>query len=277
MPYRVVFQFNHPRGGWSETFYTNAGSLNIALAEADALASARGSILVPSAEMVAYRVADVDNLRSSVLFKPIYTPWPDSAEGCDAPWTGALYGVYATPTSVSRRLLLRGVPDELFTQRPPIGDVIAQKWRQDAINLFFAVLYNPANNWSIRRFDVSAQPGAFISSLTNTVGVSSITVRPNSVPPVLVGQYVQVYGVRGVCPPLARSKVLSTNTPNDTFTIPGTLPVDYTYPGGARFVRLGFVYSQITQVQFERVSTRKIGRPFGLIRGRRRACRRSLH
>lgn len=264
-PFRITFMFTHPKGGWSETFYANVATYAGARGLALILAQDRGGLLAPPSQMTIIRISDTSTLRAAALVKPSYTPYLAGSDS-DVPWNNALYGLYGTPQTVNRRLSLRGIPDALF------DDTVAlAKWSKIADDTFFKTLEDPLNTFSIR---VLTQPAPLAGTVTSfsqdPVDSNKVLVEQNN--GLVAGDYVIIYGLPKLCPPLRRSRVLTADAQG--FSIAGSLPANFKYNGGATWRKLTFSMNQITGHEFERISKRNVGRPFGLSRGRRPACRR---
>jgi len=117
MAFKVVFQFDIPKGGWSETWYLpNTSEWDAAKVAADNYSAVRASILGKFATLEASRITKLDPPRTSIVRGQNIPGSLATADAADTPWQ-AFYGNIKDQSGKYQRIsLFRGVPDALISR-----------------------------------------------------------------------------------------------------------------------------------------------------------------
>ena len=116
---------------------------------------------------------------------------------------------------------------------------------------------------AIRHKDTT-QPKVPIFTLSGPTGVITTTAN---VPGLLVGETLQLLGIRRSVMPARFVRVTAVDAVNFRWTVVG-LPAGVTLGPGGFVRRLHYVNDAVVQAIPERITERRDGRPFGLLRGR---------
>ncbi len=269
--YKCTFFFNHPRAGWSETYYTNQTSLNAASNFAGSLGVKRTQLLCPPATWEAVRVANDANPRETLTAAFVSTRYT-SVEMSDTPWQAALIRLVSQFAGVKRQLYMRGIPDEIWDTQSP-NNATRLDWESLLKNTFFPQVVN--NNWFIKtRTRPSALNKVPIATWLPTPNEHESTITFNPATAIIAGDKLQIYNVKGFPAAPGIVNVTSSVPLGGSARIQLHTPNDFTYIGQAYFVKYDPQYLLIDFAQLGPIVHRDVGRPFGLQRGRRRAIKR---
>lgn len=271
--YKVIFFINHPRGGWSETYYTFQSSLLAAQTAATALVYQRNLLLSPPCIIEGIRVSDELNTRNSILLGyGAPAGFTATFELSDTPWQAQLVRMRNLSSGVQRQLYIRGIPDELWDTQNPTNAIEAV-WVAQFNNFFKPAM--ESGIWYIkgkpRPSSLPHQPiigwvPGVLENSTLVTGVGASTLN--------AGQKVTVYQLNGF-PRAPGLCLVTSNSPTAAqYTIRLHTPNNFTYDGAAYYIIYAPVYSVIDSCGMGDIVHRIVGRPFGLERGRRRAVRR---
>lgn len=255
--------------GWSETLYMVEPQLDDAAAKMDAYLQYRRRVLSGGgpegfpASIVGYRITNVDDPSQFTLYNETYegTFKPDSGPGAvDMPWTGVVIQMRGA-NGGKRFLTLRGVPDNSIKNTykgasfPADFDKALSEWRRHVVAApFYVQKLNTTNVNALQTItSVAAGPTGLTVTSAAPHGLNdSDLIRFNNVrsTPTLTGQH---------------PVVVLTNT---TFLVP-TFNLGVVLFLSGKFRKVVYEYSRITEAMALRKGSRKAGRPFFLLRGRR--------
>ncbi len=263
----------HRIGGWSESWYSTAGTLQALLQslgvvvpppnpggggmwQGAGLATFRAGLLPQGASIVGFRVQSLNPLAQAQSYPanlPGNTNWP-----ADVPQMALLCKAPALGANNIRRFVLRAIPDQFVIQ----GEFSPDNSFLTALNQFFASLIN----WQFRGRDLSQ---ATIRIVNITAGVATTVTCEGAFAPT-VNAFVRVLKTRDSGGTLrgGRYQVLSVGPGNNVFTI-GQWPWGSTTGGSVRSDATVYVNIDAANTGVSRAITRRVGRPFVQYRGRR--------
>jgi hypothetical protein len=270
--FKVIFFFSFPKAGWSETYYTFAGNLEEANSEAGTLQGERLKVLAAPYRMDAYRISEENNPRNSILVEVGLSGQYNKIARGDVPWQAQLLRLVSVGSEAKRPLYLRGIPDAVFDEADP-QNVDAIDWKAKVKNTLAKQLVLgpwhikartrptglnkvPITNWEFTPLEHE--------SLVTTAAPTGLNTDDK----------IQVYKLRGFTPAPGICRVVSANPAAVSFRVRLHTPADFTYEGGAYYVKYSPIYPEVRFVYFGPVIHRDTGRPFGLQRGRQRAIPR---
>lgn len=272
MEIKVNFLFSQGKQGWSETYYTTAGDLATGYAQAFTLAQARALLMSEPCQLDFIRVSDRATLRASQIANvgpdganlidsnPNYHSDAGEAQDC------MLLTLYATSANKQRPLYIHGYPDDaLDTIDPnnPDAQLFFQKlndYRTALKNGQWFILNKPA-------FDPAN--GELITGLAPGQNPKTTTINTGTALGVNADDYVEVYKVTGLRPRIGTQRVLSVTNNGLDITVGYTLPSGFTYGGGAYVLQSAESLNVIEDSNIRGFTSHKVGRPFGVSRGRR--------
>jgi hypothetical protein len=277
--------------GWSETHYlVSTQSLTAALPLAVTMAEARSMMLGDGILVKYIRVSDANVKGDSQVTpglppaskNPIYynkaLSTGDVVEGSgrtltgisDVPYTALNIRMEMSTTS-RKTLYLRGLPDNLDTD----GQLLTDATWLKAFNAWTKIMMSGTWGARVLNTDPVANPAKPITGITNVVGPpASITITcPNH--GYTVGQSIRISGVKYLPAPAAASTPINGiwqvgSVPDaNTFTLSGfSGSVQYFFGGSARARTYNVLaYTNVQQIT---LCSRRAGRPFGSLRGRRK-------
>lgn len=290
MPFfKVTYLCNSGKGGFSETFYDEAASLEFYRTSKSLLqyAQRRAALSGPPFVVEAARVSEASldpSLAASRLtvlrfgslggpLSPAYAPNTPEADQNGACWFTSLQ----TATGRRRSFGISAIRDD-FVQRSAGNP--NQFPLDAALNAAFLSWKNfittPGDPYFLRiqREDAPYERRRIIDFTTSPTGAYLITTDVSIGP--FVGMYVRVKGVKGsnVQCALGVSKVASVVSPTQ-FTINrgGRGNQAVFWAGGGTVQAVGYTFTAITQASLVRPGTKRTGRAFFVPPGRRRrAC-----
>jgi hypothetical protein len=247
-------------GGWTESWYY-PGDVSQAIQETNAakgLSSLRAAMLPRTGAVVAQRFQIVDTVpkgSSTMRFKN----FPGGGFETDQPQVAILVNVPTTQGKNVKKLILRGIPDQF---------IIDGEFTPDPI--FTAALIKFQNEIGLYRF----RGQDFTRPLVPIVSITSVgQVTMVGGVPFANGDKVQIIGPKlittGRTVPTKTYTVL--NPAGNTFTAANWSQPALAEFGNARIVAPAFYTPDTDNIEVERSIVRKVGRPFDLYRGRRRA------
>jgi hypothetical protein len=263
--FRITFFMEEGENGWTEAVHTTNFTQTNLVSDSLNYLSRRMPISAPTLKCTHVRISD-DLLFRDVFLDPIALPvagtWkPDLNTG---PWTAINIRMATANPTVQRSLFLRGIPKPMITS----NDYDPTPAHLAAVNNYLAGLTN--RSWAIRAKDRSQvkQP---ITSIAADGTVVMTTGIPGLTAPTAINQpLVQLLGVKRS---VSAKRLFQLNAFTDTshFQLRG-------WSGGASgavgFFRLvQYVLYPITQADTEFATERRVGRPFGVQRGRRAVVR----
>lgn len=245
--------------GWSESWYY-PGEVSQAIAAAvgtRGLCQLRANMLPRTGAIVAQRYQVVDSVPPGPSTTR-YVNFPGGSFETDIPNVAILVNVPGQGVRNVKKLILRGIPDQFMID----GEYTPDSVFEPITFKFFAALAA----WRFRGQDFNAAQKAinFISSTGDVNMVDNVTFTN--------GQKVTISGNSD---PLTGRKIKTStwtvlNPSGKVFTARGWKQANSTDGGQARLVSPAFFQPVITDIEVERATVRKVGRPFDLYRGRRR-------
>lgn len=276
--YKMSLLINSNQGlacGWSETYYTSFTSISGATTKAQGLMGARRAILCKDFSIVAVRLTGdilAPPARTQILNQPgglpgLLTPLEDY------PNTAILFQLRgASSRALSKDL--RGWPDD-FVEAIVTNAVRLSPAGRTALDTFIAYLVSNSIGWRVNgRF---GDPGvAGFRSTGVTTGLGASTSIAGTVPPAWATAHPTIV-VNGFRSPISQLNGTYTGA---GYTVSGGAVVlfkgvssDYLAPygtgGGVTVSEQTPAFIDPTSGTYVRTSSRKTGRPFGLLRGRR--------
>jgi hypothetical protein len=256
---RLTYFFELGDTGWSESIHTTLSPSSISALQSlvNVYTTVRLPLLFQDAFLTHVRVSDDDQFRD-ISFFPTGLPAPGQATGAVAagPWTGVLIRMIAS-TTLRRSLFLRGLPGNQHDGRN-------QKFSpayQSAMNAYLAAL--PANPFGIS--GKSAFPAIPILSLVGATGVVQLA---GPIAGLAVGSIIQLTGVPTALVPTRFYRVVSVVS-GSNFTVAGW-PTLVSLSNQGFFRLTTRAVTQISAATAGLITERKVGRPFGQLRGRSR-------
>lgn len=290
MPCKVVFFYNLFDAGFSETYYhtsNNPSDVNDELN--NALYQAAVKFRYVACKLKAVRISTYDvNPRKSLLIRPYPkaqgTRYASQDIGPDPASTTAVLALRSTQNFETRRIWLRGLSD-LDVKRDEFGnDVpsaeIYKMWDAFILKLRQAGL-------AIRYLQRPPDGGLIWSDIdrvsnvgTENSATHSLLRRAVAGVPYPKGTLLSFRGIGEGLPRFPRqSYVIAPVTLDgrDWFEISYSLPGGKTVvPDKLQYTEVKWALATIGEYDFERFGEHKTGRPFGSLRGRSRAVRRSV-
>lgn len=241
----------HRIGGWSETWYDE--NLNVLLGSANLWAQKRALLLPQGAAIVGLRTQQVDPVGGAQTFAMNYPGI--NANSADIPQMALQCKAIGVGVRNVRTFTLRGIPDGQVTQGeykpvPPFDTNLAN---------FFKMLKQSA--WNFRGRDL-AQVAHPILTIDPT-GIVAFS-EPHGL---AVGDYVRV--LRTV---LANGRQFGGRFYVDAVPSPLKITITGWSQGattGGKGRKDAIVHPNVESATFDRIITRRVGRPFIQYRGRR--------
>lgn len=253
---RLTYFFELGDAGWSESIHTTLSTASVAALQTlvTNYTAVRLPLLIGEAQLTHVRISD-DEVFRDIAFFPTGLPAPGGFSGPAAgPWDALLIRMIASST-LRRSLFLRGLPQTVMDGRH-------QSFRpafQSAVNAYLAFL-SPANPVGIA--GKSANPQIAILSAVAATGVVTLT---GVMLGASIGSVVQLTGVPTSLAPTRYYRVINVAGP--VLTLAGWSPLVTLVNQG--FLRLTTkTVVQVTSSSAGLITERKVGRPFGQLRGR---------
>ena len=278
--WRVTFFYTAGNTGWSETLFNNLPTLSAVQAAATALNTARLTLMRPDCFSNAIRVSDDNVFRdSSYVQNPAY-PIPGSYSQVvttSHPSTALFLRLETAPGSVSaaspnRRIFpLHGIPVDQIQDTTFSPSII---WAGN-LGAYKLVLTNSANGWCMRTrsiFAIAPTPVGLSISPQASPSRDGLLTTLTAVPSAVLGAYVVFSRVKGVIPPAGRPFLVVppiTNITPFTVGIRGWFPRLTVTGSNIQMEFFSYQLSPIVAAFTDRLGSHKVGRPFGLLRGRR--------
>jgi len=267
MPFKVTFFFQQQSaltGGWSENFWNSALDLTQALAASNALVPLLQNLHGDQTIMTNARISESPAFRAATLYSIIEAADPDlsKATTSDYPTTALLFLLTNGAQYITRQWI-KGLPDNIVRQSgryDPVATYIPKA------NAFFAAILTPANGWVMRVLD-KAIPKKIVQAITQQ-GVCTVTGHGyNTNAKVRISRAKNLKQANGIW--------RITNIDADTFSLQGWVEptVATPYLGNGTVQLQSYIFVPPTTAKFDRATSHRVGRPFGLLGGRRRSRR----
>jgi len=280
MPWKTIFEFSHPQGGWSETYWNNYDSdATAAYNSALVLAQERMWLSATPTVMNYLRLSDATTSRNASITRVNLTCPFDYTSDSDVGYNSAMVRLYAGASGYNRTVYVRGIPDDVY-DLDSTGNTDENNWKNH-----FEAHYKQAlipggsgQKWFVRsrNRETSNPKKTIVVIAPNTLnGRLEFDYLPSDTGPA-VGDYVVLYGVKGVQPAPGLVKVVGVDTVLKRVVVDYVLPRNYTFQGSPMWRNYLVKYTLIDYASVAKITHRIIGRPFGLSRGRRVAIPRRL-
>ncbi len=251
--------------GWSETYYYSSVDLPNVLVKAIVLAKKRLACLPFSVALPYVRVADDAIQRDSLVYVPpaIYGALNQPDQQVDVPWNAILCRL-SSGSLYRRQLYLRGAPDSLIVEPE---NLLGLPSFTTPFNAFLKELSTA--NWAIRCFDRGpANPVKPINQIAKLVTPVKINLPAHGWN---TGDKVRIS--HSAYRPVNAAWPIAVVDADNFVLLNSTVapPLDIFGSGTAH--RLVVVYEPIDQAIPVRQTKRNTGRPFDLLRGRRKRAK----
>lgn len=255
--------------GWSETFYSDAYNLDEAENQAQLFRNVLAPIHGKQTVMMACRISDlVVKRRVRLLEFPIPADFTNNTAAeileSDYPTIAILLQSLGTTTGRITRQWIKGIKDDQSIRGGVLNKAVGWGKMRD----FLAFLNTPANGLRAR-----SQSTETVRRPVNALDDDTGTFTAPGGHPYVQGDVVRVIGVRGWSYPNGQWRVLSVA--GNTFTVGGwNPPVNRPVPNlAAAKVYLYTPETYVAAWDVVRISSRRVGRPFGSPSGRQRTKR----
>jgi hypothetical protein len=256
---KATLMYNCETYGWSETYYRNETTLAQGRLAAIDLADARHKPMGGNVILKAVRVSDDAVRGDSLIAQPAVGNDKDILDqGSDMPWNCWMLRAEAG-AGVRRAVHLRGFPDNLIFLPEDKQNAMINK----LCKAFSKYLVD--NSWCIRHIDRSGANPSY--NIVNVSGAANalVTVQTATVHAFTNGEKVTITGLKSV--PKLNGTYFITVTDSDKFVLRGTADAQPVYLGGGKVIAKRYAASPMTNVELIGQRLRKVGRPFGLVRG----------
>lgn len=283
--FKVTFAFNSGITGWSENYYTEAGTPNAAIGVSRALAIVRIKLCGEGVNLPHIRVSELSVRGDSIIdqqpgfttvtggFGSLIQVKPASlALPADVSWTAVLVS-FTKANYVIGRVYMRGVADEFFTNDRVFAPT--QAWKK-AFADYAAELANPAEGWGFYRSAPSVPGNTF--AIRGAAAAANTDIVLDVAPgfPAIAGDIVRVTGLKSNLGTL-RGNFAVTNVAGNFYTLAkqfpaASLPIFTSNTGKIRIYAPNFVFTPAASFSYF-ATERKAGRPFGSPVGRRKKAK----
>jgi hypothetical protein len=265
--HKITLFWEVPSAGFSESWYLDSESPLLALEMIQLwlpfrlkLAASGGATGQP-ARIITVRAQEVGTKNIRLLvgdFKGTFAP--TQADSVDMPWTGALVRITDNNNNF-RMLTMRGVPDEVIEDGYKLP-IARNAWLKALQDLLKATQNSP---FRLRSNDKAAGGGAHdISAITaNANGLLVTTALPHGL---ATNDYIVFYQCKAAIKLQGKHRIRRES--DTTFQVFGYNVQTVGFQFGQYF-EFTPEYSAISDIQYVRKASRKAGRPFFLLRGRR--------
>jgi len=255
--HRVTMFMTQGSAGWSESWYVDA-EIGAAISAIKAQVPLRRALLATGALVVGLRASQVDPPGFSLV--ETTSNIGSSGLAPDTPFQSLLLR-FDTNEGQRRRFQLRGLPDArcvdgVYSPQTTY-DLALQTWQQGMVARTFAL-----------RVVNLAHPVVPVASVSTT-GLMTVSGTPGWT----AGQTVKLYRTQNTLGQNVSFPFVIASVPTaSTFQLIGWPAGEIVSKGNAR--RREYVYREIVDFfNTKRVTSRRVGRPFGLPVGRRRRLR----
>jgi len=279
--YKLSLLINANQGlscGWSETYATNAADIAAARTVAFNLSQARRQCLTQYFSVVGTRISTMPDVgpSKSQIWAPAGPVRGFLSGGEDYPNVASLMRLNGGEHSTNRDM--RGWPDNDITSSVAGAPITLSPGAKSLLNNFITFLAGGSYGWMR-----SAEPGdpTYLDYKVATVvpdAANGISKLNGVVPAGMIAAPLKPIVVSGFSGPL--SKLNGTFSPKEYEVAAGYIQVKRLVTesaangyvvGTAKVAKQGLAFQVIEGGGFVRISARKTGRPFGLLRGRRSA------
>ena len=266
MAFRVSFFFSaqvgKKTGGWSTNFWNNASDLSAVQTAAVALAKALLNLTGYGVAQTAIRIQDLSSFRAVQLLDGVGSSAviAGNTANMDYPTTALLMQLQG-PAKYVARYWLRGIPDSCTDQG---GVFTPPAFFSRYLNQLASILTSGGNGWVIR----SQDKGQTKTLITAATAAGVITAPAHGLATQDTVRIARTHGIAGLNKIWKIQKV-----DNDTFQLlpatAGMLVGTLTPPPGTVQKQVPLYQGIFAQTPL-RISKHNVGRPFGLLVGRRK-------
>jgi len=259
--FRLTFFYEQDENGWSESIHSSSNRVESLIGQTDVYSINRMRFSDAGTILTHVRISD-DEVFRDVILDPISLPrrgqFKAPNEKAESPFTALDLRLLAAPT-VQRSLFVRGLPDgQVNGVFPSFTGDFATRY-----NAWVAIL-------SQGGFSIKNKDRTQIKQPINTISAAGVVNMTSPIPGLGNLSTVQVLGIpRSEIPKRTYTVVNFVDFSN--FTLRG-----YNGPpiaGRGYLRRVVYVLLPIIQAATDFVTERRIGRPFGQLRGRRAVVR----
>lgn len=266
--FRTTFMIESLGAGWSETWQGDYSTLALAEAAADQYGEARRQVLCVGApdtapnEIVGFRIQQQDEPLNYIVRRRDWpgTYKPEIVEGPDMPWTGVLCSILSL-SGRRRSFLLRGVDDSAI--RGSYKSVAFSATFRKALDFWSSRLISVGYGLAV--FDTGAgNPLHDIATLVPGNGFLTLTTAlPHGL---ATNNRIRFDNVRASVPITGTHSVIVVD--ETTIKVLGFNLNTINFQSGSYRKEVSTL-SDIVGVEYVRKGSRKPGRPFFLLRGRK--------
>lgn len=258
--FRLTFFYESNENGWSESIHTTSQDLAGLSGLALTYANLRMAFSHLETFMTHVRISD-DLVFRDIILDPINLPRKGQfgkAASAEAPWTALDLRLQAGPT-VTRSLFIRGLPDgQIDSNLPSFTPAFQTVYMQFVNNL----LEGP--------FGIKNKDRTQVKQPINTISAGGVVNMTNPIAGLANLDTVQLLGIPRSKQP-KRSFTVINFVDASNFTLRGWTGGAVNQQGFLR--RVNYIISPIVFAATDFATTRHVGRPFGLQRGRRAVIR----
>jgi hypothetical protein len=271
-PWKLTMFFRREDAGWSESVLSNAGTIFTASADAVTLGTARLNCLLQTDVMEAIRISDINVFRDSHYEATIGLPANGNfaiASGAVAPVRVCINQRIEAGLPHRRIYALRSLPKVNTNGNDYVPGGAGAPW--NAVRAAYVNLFNAPGNTSFgAQLFTPTVPTDFPAQSVSGLGVVQY---PGPLDPAIVAaSFLKIRGIRGIAPnPNKTYRIAFTDSIAHTVTLLGWNRPVAVGPFLTNPVALGFAL--YNQAILGVLDTRKTGKPFFLLRGRRSRAR----
>jgi len=280
--FKVTFVFVNGVTGWSENYYSDAGTPAAAMGVARALAQKRIALCGDGVSLPHIRVSDVTIRGDAIIDQQpgfyagaggpaslIQVKNATPGEFADVSWTAALVS-YSTNNVVWARTFMRGIADILFVADRVF--VPTFDWKKFFIQ-FDKEFSNPGNGWGWTRSAKQTPANTWKIKTASALANTDTVVRVAAGFPGIVGQTAVITGLKSDRGTL-NGRFLIVDVTGADVTIAkqfatGFIPIFKSNTGKIRVLTEQFV-TPLSASWSPQATARRAGRPFGSPVGRRK-------
>lgn len=261
--FRITLFFEVGGDGWSESYHSSLQNPTTVVTQAITLVGLRIQMLPANIDLTHVRISD-DLIFRDIYFDFLTLPVNGTYVGVPQlpPWNALLIKMQGTDARFIRNLFLRGIPTDQVSGQT----FTPQKTWLTAYNAYLN--YLTGGGFAIKAKDVTQvkQPIASVSA-TGVVAMQSAIPGLTGVPP---NNLVEILGVKRSLSP-TRVYQLASFTSTSAFSLRGWPNLLLANQG---YFRLQLtVLATVIKVANGGITERRVGRPFGVPRGRRAIVR----
>lgn len=279
---KIVLFYNQTNRGWTETWYANGDEPPLKLTtQLNNIFSRAIAFRHPltTLEWARFSVVGRPQRVNSFRLSNKVASQADADPGPDVVQTDALWKLI-TANFARRTISLRGLNDASVARNPVSGAFEPTPFLLTGVNNYLTAVYNAG--WQIRATKNNTNTPGYPIALVSSIEVAPGTTdrcnifAPLGTPPV-VGQKLRFFGnIDGrKLPYFPRTPtIVARETPPSAtmFQIQYPFTGNTYFPTGMKVSALQYEYESINDWDFQALSKRDTGRPFGSSRGRRSAA-----